>query len=189
MTVIRVVGTGTVLGTITLMVSLTSTQRLLADEPANEVGGRVTTPTLRRMIEDRFGRPDRTIGNSNSLLCYDLANGDTLTLVVADGKVVGIEHIQKTDLHKVVGETVTLVGVHNELAKSSRQMLLADGHAVELEGRKIPKYGKLVSITGMLKYSPGTSGPADNQQIPPHYYMESDSVEIKVLYPFTFLNH
>jgi len=46
-------------------------------------------------IEQRFGRPDRVTGSGRAFLHYDLSNGDTVTLVVSGGRIVGLQHDQK----------------------------------------------------------------------------------------------
>ncbi len=47
---------------------------------------------LLQAIEKRFGEPDYVTVNGRFRLQYRLPNGDTLTLVVRDDKVIGIEH-------------------------------------------------------------------------------------------------
>ena len=47
---------------------------------------------LLQAIQKRFGEPDRVTGNGRLFLQYDLQNGDTLTLIASDGKVIGIKH-------------------------------------------------------------------------------------------------
>lgn len=142
---------------------------------------------LRQAVESRFGRPDRIFGAANCLLCYRLQTGDMLTFVVAEDKVVGIEHAEKINLKGVVGQKVTLVGVYNGWAKAYDQILMPDGQFFWLQGRNdASRDGELVSVTGVLGYLPGTHGPPNVQGIPAHYYMESKSAELKVLYPFKF---
>jgi len=46
-------------------------------------------------IEQRFGRPDRVSGSGRAFLHYDLSNGDTVTLVVSGGRIIGLQHDQK----------------------------------------------------------------------------------------------
>jgi hypothetical protein len=50
---------------------------------------------LLQAIQKRFGRPDRVTGSGRMFIHYDLENGDTLTLIVSGGKVIGIEHTPK----------------------------------------------------------------------------------------------
>lgn len=164
------------------------TQVASGAESEEKIGVGTAIPRLQQAIEKRFGRPDSIVGEENCLLNYRLKNGDTLTLVLADEKVVGIEHSKKIDLSKVVGKKVTLVGVYNGIAKGRDFIMMADGNDFRLKGRnKVSDNGKLVSVTGVLEYFPGTNGPDNVQGIPPHYYMESKSVEIKALYPFKFV--
>jgi hypothetical protein len=145
--------------------------------------------SLRQTIENRFGRPDRVFGETNSLLCYRLENGDILMIVLADEKVTGIEHVRKIDLKEAVGRKVTLIGVYNGRAKADDQIRMPDGQWFWLQGRgHWPDDGKLVSATGVVKYFPGTHVPAHIQGIPPHYYMESGPIELKVLYPEKFVD-
>jgi hypothetical protein len=194
MTTIRIEATATILSAIIVLLSLAGLQVSSGGEPEKKVGAGATIPTLQQAIENRFGRPDRIVGEGNSLLQYRLENEDTLTIILANEKVVGIEHAKKTDLKKVVGKNVTLVGVYNGLAKASDQIVLADGQWFWLENRhKESDDGKIAFVTGVLKYFPGTDdlahaqiGPVP-QGIPSHYYMESDSAEIKFLYPFKFV--
>ncbi len=47
---------------------------------------------LLQAIEKRFGEPDYVTVDGRFLIQYRLPNGDTLTLVVSDDKVIGIEH-------------------------------------------------------------------------------------------------
>jgi hypothetical protein len=47
---------------------------------------------LLQAIARRFGEPDYVKVNGRFMIRYDLRNGDWLTLVVSDGKVIGIEH-------------------------------------------------------------------------------------------------
>ncbi len=47
---------------------------------------------LLQAIEKRFGEPDYVRVNDRFRIVYRLSNGDTLTLVVHDDKVIGIEH-------------------------------------------------------------------------------------------------
>jgi hypothetical protein len=145
-------------------------------------------PTLQQAIEKRFGRPDRILGGTNSLLCYRLEFGDTLMLVLANEKVVGIEHSVKADLKDLVGEKVTLNGVYNGMAKADPEIIMPDGQSFSLPNQRASHHGELVSVTGVLRYFPGTNGPPDVQGIPPHYYMESNSAELKTLYPFKFVD-
>jgi len=192
MTTMRVAATATVLSTIMLLLPSTETRLSLGGEPEKQVGVKATIPTLRQAIESRFGRPDRIVGEENSLLQYRLENGDTLTLVLAGETLLGIEHAKKIDLNKVVGTKVTLVGVYNGLAKASDQIVMADGQWFWLQNQnKVSENGKLVSATGVLKYFPGRNGPTNvhgppAQTPPAHYYMESDSTKLKVLYPVKF---
>jgi hypothetical protein len=142
---------------------------------------------LRQAIESRFGRPDRVFGATNCLLCYRLQTGDTLTLVLTDEKIVGVEHSKKIDLKNVVGQKVTLVGVYNGWAKAYDQILMPDGQFFWLQGRNdASRGGELVSVTGVLEHFAGTHGLATRQGIPPHYFVDSKSAELKVLYPFKF---
>jgi hypothetical protein len=167
--------------------SFAETQLPSGNKPTKNIGAEATTPKLKRAIEKRFGRPDRIVGDKNCLLHYDLENGDTLTIVLADEDVVGIQHTTKIDLSKLVGKKVTLVGVYIG-TKLGEEISLLTGEDVVLAHRTDSSQdGKLVSVTGVLKYFPATHGPADRQAPAPHYYMESDSVELKVLYPFKFL--
>ncbi len=46
-------------------------------------------------IRSRLGKPDRVTGSGRAFIDYDLANGDTLTLVVSDGRVLGTGHRAK----------------------------------------------------------------------------------------------
>jgi hypothetical protein len=173
---------------IIILLSLSFIQLSSGDEPEKNAGEVATISKLQQAIEKRLGRPDRIIGVGNSLLQYNLENGDILTLVLADEKVLGIEHTKKVDLNKVVGKKVTLIGVYNGFAKASDQIVMADGQWFWLQNKNnISDNGKLVSVAGVLKYFSGTHGPKNVQGIPPHYYMESDSAELKFLYPFKFL--
>jgi hypothetical protein len=43
-------------------------------------------------IRSRLGKPDRETGSGRAFLDYDLSNGDTLRLVVSDGRVLGTAH-------------------------------------------------------------------------------------------------
>lgn len=52
---------------------------------------------LLRAIEERLGEPDYVTVNDQFRLQYRLSNGDTLTLVVSDDKVIGIEHLPLFD--------------------------------------------------------------------------------------------
>ena len=157
--------------------------------PIQQEAVKKAIPTLRQAIEKRFGRPDRIFGGINSLLCYWLESGDTLTFVLADEKVVGIEHSVKADLKDLVGEKVTLNGVYNGMAKADPEIIMANGQWFWLSNdRAASHHGELVSVTGVLRYFPATHGPPDVQGIPPHYYMESNSAELKTLYPFKFVD-
>jgi hypothetical protein len=40
-------------------------------------------------IQSRLGKPDRVTGSGRAFIHYELSNGDTLTLVVSDGQVLG----------------------------------------------------------------------------------------------------
>jgi hypothetical protein len=162
---------------------------LMADDQTKQnVETEASASSLRQAIMDRFGRPDRIVGGENSLLCYGLKNGDTLTFVIAGDRVLGVTQNKKTDLKKVVGEKVTLVGVYNGLAKGNDQVVTADGQWFWLQGKNdFSRHGQLVSVTGVLEYFPGTHGPADVQGIPAHYYMKSGSLELKALYPLKFV--
>ena len=185
---IRFSGKIYILSMMIILLLLSQTQLSSGYEPEKNVGDVATIPTLQQAIEKRLGRPDRIIGVGNSLLHYNLENGDILTLVLADEKVIGIEHIKKVDLNKVIGKKVTLIGVYNGFAKSNDQIVMADGQWFWLQNKNNESdNGKLVSVTGVIKYFPGTHGPENVQGIPPHYYMESDSTELKVLYPLKFL--
>lgn len=46
-------------------------------------------------IDQRFGRPYRVTGSGRAFLHYDLSNGDTITLVVSGGRIIGLQHDQK----------------------------------------------------------------------------------------------
>ena len=189
MMAMRVAATATVMSTIVFLLSLPETQLSLGGEPKNKVESGVTIPTLQRAIENRFGRPDRIVGEENSLLQYRLENGDTLTLVLAHERVLGIEYAKKNDLRTAVGKKLTLVGVYNGFAKGDDQIVMADGQSFWLQGRNnVFDDGKLVSVTGVREYFPGTNGPVYVQGVPAHYYMKSDSTELKLLYPLKFLN-
>lgn len=48
-------------------------------------------------LEKRLGSPDRVTGSGRLFLHYDLANGDTLTLVVSGDQVAGVQHDRKSD--------------------------------------------------------------------------------------------
>lgn len=163
---------------------------LMADDQTKQnVETEASAPSLRQAIVDRFGRPDRIVGDENSLLCYGLKNGDTLTFVIAGDRVLGVTQNRKTDLKKVVGEKVTLGGVYNGLAKGNDQVVTADGQWFWLQGKNdISKHGQLVSVTGVLEYFPGTHGPANAPWIPAHYYMKSGSWELTALYPLKFVD-
>ena len=121
MTTIQIVSTAVVLCAIMFLPSLAGIQLSSGGEPEKKVGAGVTIPTLQQAIENRFGRPDRTVGEGNSLLAYRLENGDFVTIVLANDKVVGIEHTAKVDLKKVVGEKVSLVGVYNGFVKETKR--------------------------------------------------------------------
>lgn len=142
-----------------------------------------TIPTLRQAIEKRFGRPDRVVGERNSLLCYHLENGETLIIVVGNEKILGIEHTKDIDLKKAVGVKVTIVGVYR-LAKGDDEVVPALGERVSIAGEHngLSRYDRLVSVTGVLHYFPGNLSPY-HEGIPPYYYLERDSVVLKVLYP------
>jgi hypothetical protein len=46
-------------------------------------------------IRSRLGKPDRVTGSGRAFIDYDLPNGDTLTLVVSGGRVLGTGHKTK----------------------------------------------------------------------------------------------
>jgi hypothetical protein len=46
-------------------------------------------------IQKRFGKPNRVTGSGRAFLHYDLQNGDTLTLIVSGGDVIGVMHERK----------------------------------------------------------------------------------------------
>lgn len=162
---------------------------LMADDQIKQnVEREASASSLRQAIVNRFGRPDRIVGDENSLLCYRLKNGETLTFVLAGDRVLGVKQSRKIDLKKVLGEKVTLVGVYNGMAKGNDQVVTADGQWFWLQGKNdFSRHGQLISVTGVLKYFPGTHGPADVQGIPAHYYMKSGSWELKALYPLKFV--
>jgi hypothetical protein len=193
MMTVRFPGKISILSPIVILLSISLIQLSSGDEPEKAVGEVATISKLQQAIEKRLGRPNSVIGVGNCLLHYNLENGDILTLVLADEKVLGIEHTKKVDLNKVIGKKVTLIGVYNGHAKAYDEIVMADGQYFYLQNQnKVSEDGKLVSVTGVLKYFSGTNDPVYSkgptpQGIPPHYYMESDSVELKVLYPFKFL--
>lgn len=172
---------------IFVLLPLTQTGLCLGGETAQKAGINTTLLTLRQAIENRLGRPNRVIGDEDSLLLYHLENGDTLTFVLAGNSVLGIEHTKRLDLKGLVGKKITIVGVYNGLAKGDDQILTPDGNVVDIEGRHdMSRHGKLVSATAVLAFFPGTNGPVDVQGIPRHYYMKSNTTVLNERYPTTF---
>jgi hypothetical protein len=53
------------------------------------------TGDLLNAIRTRLGKPDRVTGSGRAFVEYGLSNGDTLMLVVSDGRVLGTEHKTK----------------------------------------------------------------------------------------------
>jgi hypothetical protein len=113
---------------------------------------------LRRAIEKRFGRPDRSY-HDGDYLDYDLPTGDILTFILDGEKLFGTVTTRRIDLKSLVGKRATLVGMLG-MDIDGDAIFLPDGQSVLLgdvndlnADRNAPSDG-FASVTGVVKRGP-----------------------------------
>lgn len=51
-------------------------------------------------VVDRLGNPDAVTGSGRSFLHYEIANGQTITVIISGGHIVGTEFNESTPNHQ-----------------------------------------------------------------------------------------